>query len=78
MINQTAISARIHNYTLWQINQEVMTGRITRNRILNDGARLWLHLNDARDAYRAHEDPITRKKILNGFLKQWFPEAATW
>lgn len=77
MINQTAISARINNYTLWQINQEVMTGRVNRNRILNDGARLWLQLRDARDSYRAHEDPTVRQKILNGFLKQWFPEAAT-
>lgn len=78
MINQTAISARINNYILWKINQEVMTGRVNRNRILNDGAMLWLQLQDARDAYKAHEDPTVRQKILNGLLKTWFPEAATW
>lgn len=78
MINQTAISARINNYTLWNINQRVMTGKWSRNRILNDGARLWLQLRDARDAYLENQDPITRQKILNGFLKSWFPEAATW
>lgn len=78
MINQTAISARINNYTLWNINQKVMTGMWTRNMILNDGARLWLQLCDARDAYQDARDPITRQKILNGFLKVWFPEAATW
>lgn len=78
MISQTAISARINNYTLWQIQQEVMTGRTTRNRILNEGARAWLQLKEARDAYKAHGDPEVRRKILNGFLKTWFPEAATW
>ena len=78
MIRQTAISARIDNYTLWCINQKVMTGKWTRNRILNDGARLWLKLRDARDAYREHPDPIIRQMILNVFLKEWFPEAATW
>lgn len=78
MINQKAISARINNYTLWQIEQETMLGTTTRNRLLNDGARLWLALIDARRAYRAHEDPDTRAKILNGFLKCWFSEAAKW
>lgn len=78
MITQTSISARINNYTLWDINQRVMKGRVTRNRILNDGARLWLHLQNARDSFREHQDPTVRQKILNGFLKAWFPEAATW
>ena len=78
MVNQKAISARINNYTLWQIEQEVMTGSTNRNKILNEGARMFLSLQDARRAYRAHGDEDVRKKILNGFLKFWFPEAAEW
>lgn len=78
MVNQKAISARINNYTLWQIEQEVMTGSTNRNKILNEGARMFLSLQDARRAYRAHGDEDVRKKILNGFLKSWFPEAAEW
>lgn len=78
MINQKPISARIHVQTLWRIEQECMVSVTTRNRILNDGARLYCDLKDARSSFRAHQDPGTRKKILNGFLKQWFPEAAEW
>lgn len=78
MINQKPISARIHKQTLWNIEQEVMVSGTTRNRILNDGARLYLSLQDARRAYRMHPDPSTKAKILKGFLKSWWPEAATW
>lgn len=78
MVNQKAISARINNYTLWQIEQEVMTGSTNRNKILNEGARMYLSLLDAKRAYHCHVDQDTRAKILNGFLKSWFPEAADW
>lgn len=78
MVNQKAISARINNYTLLQIEQEVMTGSTNRNKILNEGARMYLSLQDARRAYRMHMGEDVKKKILNGFLKSWFPEAAEW
>lgn len=78
MVNQKAISARIDNYILWQIEQETMTGSMNRNKILNQGAKLWISLADARRAYRMHQDAETKKKIVNGFLKSWFPEAADW
>lgn len=78
MINQKAISARIHVQTLWDIDQLCMGRRLTRNRLLNDGARMYISLARSRDAWHSHADPITRERILNGFLKQWFPEAATW
>ena len=74
MVNQKAISARIDNIALWKIEQEVMLGSTTRNRILNQGAQLWLDLVDARREYRAHRDSDVRRKILVGFLKKHFPE----
>ena len=74
MVNQKAISARIDNIVLWKIDQEVMLGSTTRNRILNHGAQLWLDLVDARREYRAHCDSDVRRKILVGFLKKHFPE----
>lgn len=78
MINQKAISARIHVQTLWDMDQIIMSRVTNRNRMLNDGARMLISLYRARDAYREHEDSETRDKILQGFLKQWFPEAAKW
>lgn len=78
MINQKAISARIHVQTLCDMNQIMMTRVTNRNKMLNDGARMLIALYRARDAWRDHNDPETREKILQGFLKQWFPEAAKW
>lgn len=78
MVTQKAISARIDNITLRLIDQEVMNGSTSRNRVLNDGASLWLCLTAARRAYRQHRNPETKKKIVKGFLKSWFPEAADW
>lgn len=75
MVRQQAISARIYYETLWRIEQEVMLGETTRNKILNDGARLWLDLANTRREARMHEDPMVRRKILDGFLSRWFPEA---
>lgn len=78
MIRQKAISARIHVQTLWDMDQITMTRVTNRNKMLNDGARLLIALYRARDAWREHDDPETRDKILQGFLKQWWPEAAKW
>lgn len=74
MVNQKPISARIDNYILWAIEQETMLGTTTRNRILNEGAHLWLDLVDARREYRAHRDSDVRCKILIGFLSKHFRE----
>lgn len=74
MVTQRLISARIAETTLWEIEQETMASGIRRNRILNDGARLWLSLKDARRMCQANQDPEHRKKALVHFVKLWFPE----
>lgn len=76
MINQIPISARIDSLTLWKMEQEQMTSGKKRNRILNEGARMYLDATDRRREIRMHADPEVKKKILMGFLATWFPEAA--
>lgn len=73
-VTQTAISARIQNEILWSIDQETQLGVYTRNRILNQGASLFLDLIDTRREYRAHPQQDIRRKIVKGFLLRWFPE----
>lgn len=77
MVKQTAISARIDNVTMWKIEQETMVSGTTRNRMLNEGVKMYLSIIDARREYNMHQDPVVRRKILIGILKRWFPEAAT-
>ena len=73
-VTQTPISARIQHEILWRIDQETQLGVYTRNRILNQGASLFLDLIDTRREYRAHTQQDVRRKIVNGFLLRWFPE----
>lgn len=75
MINQKAISVRIHVQTLWNIEQEVQLGETNRNKLLNDGANLYLATVDTRRRFRMIQDKPVRRKILYGFLKLYFPEA---
>lgn len=72
MVTQKAISARIELYLLKRIEHEC-TAR--RNRVLNEGARLYLELQDAKQAYYAHSDPAARSEILQRLLRRWFPDA---
>lgn len=74
MVTQRLISARIAETTLWEIEQETMVSGFKRNRILNEGARLWLSLTDARRECRAHPDSEYRMKALIRIVKLWFPE----
>lgn len=76
MVTQKPISARISHDTLWAIEQETMLGYTSRNKILNDGARLFLDLIDTRRQIRAHVDARIREKIIRGFIAKWLPEAA--
>lgn len=76
MVNQTAISARIDNNTLWILEQEAMVSGRTRNRMINEGAAMYVRTLDARREYKMHQDANVRRKILRGFLRTYFPEAA--
>lgn len=68
------ISARIDETTLWTLEQLAMIADIKRNHVLNEGARLWLSLANARIACREHSDAESRMKQLVRFVKLWFPE----
>lgn len=74
MVTQRLISARIDETTLWELEQEAMVSGIKRNRVLNEGARLWLSLHDIRRTCRANPDPEYRMKALVRFVKLHFPE----
>jgi len=74
MLSQRLISARIAETLLWEMEQETMRSGFKRNRVLNEGARLWLSLKDARRACKANPDPEYRMKQLVYFVKLWFPE----
>ena len=75
MINQKPISARIAHEIIWALELERMVSGISRNHILNEGAALWLDLQDTRRLFTLYPDQRSKQKILTGFLKKWWPEA---
>lgn len=75
MDKKKAISMRIDNYVLWQVDREAMVNTLTRNGILNAGANLYCRIQDSRRSYRAHRsNKGVAEKIVIGFLLQNFPE----
>lgn len=73
--NQRAISARIHEQTLWEIDLEMQANpAMKRNTILNEGAKLYCCLQDTRRRVRLVEDPEVKRAIIAGFAKLFFPE----
>lgn len=76
MVKQTAISARIDNIVLCILDQETKVSGRTRNRILNEGAAMYVRTLDARREYKMYQNSAVRRKILREFLKTFFPEAA--
>lgn len=73
--NQRAISARIHNQTLWEIELETQVNPgVKRNAILNEGAKLYCYLQDVRRRVRLVQDPEVKRAIVAGFAKLFFPE----
>lgn len=74
-MNQRAISARIHEQTLWELEMETQANpTMKRNTILNEGAKLWCYLQDARRRVRMADDPEVQRAIVAGFAKLFFPE----
>lgn len=74
MVTQTPISVRLDNWVKWRIDQEVMKGSITRNKLINEGAKLYLFLQECRTLYRKQATLEDKKLVLVGFLKKYFPE----
>lgn len=73
--NQRAISARIHEQTLWEIDLETQANpAMKRNTILNEGAKLYCYLQNTRRRVRLVEDPEVKRVIIAGFAKLFFPE----
>lgn len=60
---------------MWTLEQETMATGMPRNKMLNEGARLWLDLADARRQIRAYAQIDIKRKIAIGWLLKWFPEA---
>ena len=73
--NQRAISARIHEQTLREIDMETQVNQgMKRNTILNEGAKIYCHLQDTRRRVRLVQDPEVKRAIVAGFAKLFFPE----
>lgn len=78
MVTQKAMSLKIDRDLLEELDTEVSRGWKKRNGIINDAIRYYLKLKDARRLYKAVILEKNQEAVLNSFLREQFPEAATW
>lgn len=78
MITQKLISLKINYDTLEELDSECMYGGGKRNWHINRAIMTYLKLKDARRLYRCVGTDQNKQQVLQQWLREWFPEAATW
>lgn len=79
MVTQKAISLKIDTKLLEDLDAEVATRwRTKRNTLINIAISCYLELQDARQRARTYGNPDDKKRVINDWLKNRFPEAADW
>lgn len=78
MITQKPISLKIAIDLLEELDTEVSLGFPKRNWHINRAIRLYLKLQSCRRLYRIAGCEKNKQEVLNRWMRDWFPEAATW
>lgn len=78
MVTQKPISLKIDTSLLEQLDKEASLGFKKRNWHINRAIRVYLELQDARRIIKCAWSENSKNDFLNRWLREWFPEAATW
>lgn len=78
MVTQKPICLKIDNELLELLDAEVALGCPKRNWHINQAIRIYLKLQDTRRLYKCVGSDKIRKDVLNSWMREQFPEAATW
>ena len=74
-VKQKAISMRINHDILFMVDSEASTGNNTRNRILNNGARMYCDLIDMNRRVKILHDLKEQRYEVLQFLHRYAPNA---
>lgn len=78
MVTQKPICLKIDNELLEMLDAEVALGWPKRNWHINQAIRIYLKLQDTRRLYKCVGSDENKKQVLNSWMREQFPEAATW
>ena len=78
MITQKPICLKIDYDLLNELDSEVELGWRKRNWHINQAIRIYLSLQDCRRLYKCVDSDSNKAEVLNKWLRERFPEAATW
>lgn len=78
MVNQKPISLKIYTDLLKELDRESSLGHHKRNWHINQAIRIYLELQDCRRLCKCVRCDADKKATLNQWLRQRFPEAASW
>ena len=78
MVTQKPISLKIDTTLLEELDTEASLGFRKRNWHINRAIDVYLKLQDARRLVRCVGSDRNKQEVLNQWLREWFPEAASW
>lgn len=78
MVRQKPISLKIDYELLEMLDKEVSCGWRKRNWHINQAIRIYLELQDCRRLYKCLGSDSEKNDELNNWMRNRFPEAATW
>lgn len=78
MVTQKPISLKIDTEILEELDTEVSTGWHKRNWHINQAIKIYLELQDCRRLCRCVGSDANKREVINRWLRERFPEAATW
>lgn len=78
MVTQKPISLKIDTSLLEELDTEVSLGFRKRNWHINRAIATYLKLQDARRLVKCVGSDNNKHQVLNQWLREWFPEVATW
>ena len=74
MVTQKAISFKIDEYLLEELDKEVSLGWMKRNRHINEAIKFYLEYKDARRRQRMFQTLAAKNGEVQDFIKKWFPD----
>lgn len=72
MVNQKAISAKIHWLTYEELEKEAMASGYPKNRILNFAIMAYIRLEDAKRACRCYGTSDVTKEVIEAYINREF------
>lgn len=78
MVNQISICVKVDVGLAKDLESEISLGWQKRNRLINEAIRCYLELKDKQRVLSCTPNQEQQRKIVEGFVRRWLPQALAW